>query len=92
MSQLLTLELSDEVYAVWRQHANAVGLSVAEWIIASLGQQNGFPTHPVPTEVQRREARERLLRYAGAISLGCATGADNESIDADLAKVYANDF
>ena len=92
MSQLLTLELSDEVYAVWRERANAVGLSVAEWIIASLGQQKGFPTHPMPNEVQRQEARERLLRYAGAVSLGYATGADNESIDADLAKVYANDF
>jgi hypothetical protein len=38
------------------------------------------------------EDLQRLLRYAGAIRSGSATGADNEEIDADLAKAYANDF
>ncbi|MEH2423181.1 MAG: PIN domain-containing protein [Nostoc sp.] len=43
-------------------------------------------------EVQPEEAHQRLLSYAGVISLGYSTGIDNESIDADLAKAYANDF
>lgn len=93
MSQLLNLELSDEVYAALQGQANAAGLSVAEWVVASLNRQYGFPTSPNShTEAQREQARQRLLRYAGAISLGYATGVDNEGIDADLARAYANDF
>lgn len=93
MSQLLTLELSDEVYAALQQQARAVGLSVAELVVVSLKRQHGFlDKADVNTEVQKKEARQRLLQYAGAISLGYATGIDNEGIDADLAKAYANDF
>lgn len=36
MSQQLTLELSDEVYADLQQKASAVGLSISEWIVAIL--------------------------------------------------------
>ncbi|HAA33651.1 MAG TPA: hypothetical protein DCE56_45380 [Cyanobacteria bacterium UBA8553] len=93
MSQQLTLEISDEVYATLQQQASAVGLSVSEWLIASLNEQYGLLTgSPVHTETQDEEARQRLLRYAGAISLGYATGIENESIDADLAKAYSNEF
>lgn len=35
------------------------------------------------------EARERFERRFGSVDLGLATGADNESIDADLAREYA---
>ncbi len=36
MSQLLTLELSDEIYAELERQASAAGLSVAEWVVESL--------------------------------------------------------
>jgi hypothetical protein len=93
MSQLLTLELSDDVYAALQQQADAVGLSVAELIVTSVvdGQHRLLTVAKQP-EVKSEEAHQRLLSYAGAISLGYATGIDNESIDADLAKAYANDF
>ena len=32
---------------------------------------------------------ERLRKFAGAVQIG--TGADNESIDADLARAYGNE-
>lgn len=93
MSQLLTLELSDDVYAALQQQADAVGLSVAELIVTSLDEQHGLLTGTkLQPKVQPEEAHQRLLSYAGAISLSYATGIDNESIDADLAKAYANDF
>ena len=93
MSQLLTLELSDDVYAALQQQADAIGLSVAELIVTSLDGQHGLLTGAkLQPEVQPEEAHQRLFSYAGAISLGYATGIDNESIDADLAKAYANDF
>ncbi len=93
MSQQLTLEISNEIYATLQQQANAVGLSVSEWLIASLNERYGSLTSSdMDSEVQQKEARQRLLRYAGAISLGDATGIENEDIDADLAKAYANEF
>jgi hypothetical protein len=46
-----------------------------------------------PTQPEWQEkARERLLRYAGAIGETNQAGIDNDGIDADLAKAYANDF
>ncbi|MFN6487898.1 MULTISPECIES: hypothetical protein [unclassified Nostoc] len=94
MSQLLTLELSDDVYAALKQQADAAGLSVAELIVISVvdGQHRLLSVTKLQPEVQSEEAYQRLFSYAGAISLGYATGIDNESIDADLAKAYANDF
>ena len=35
-------------------------------------------------------ARQRFRRHLGAVTLGYPTGADNESIDADLAREYGN--
>jgi hypothetical protein len=90
MSQRLTLELSDEIYANLQQKANAGGMSLAEWIVAVLSNHNigmGQALHPT---VHQEEARQRFRSHAGAISVGYATGIDNESIDADLAKAYAN--
>jgi hypothetical protein len=40
MSHQLTLELSDEAYAILEKKANAVGLQVSEWIITLLNQQD----------------------------------------------------
>jgi hypothetical protein len=79
MSQQLTLELSDEVYNTLQHQADAIGLSVTDWIITK------------PNNTQQEQARQRFKSHAGSISLGYATGIDNESIDADLAKIYANE-
>ncbi|MEA5514949.1 hypothetical protein [Nodularia sp. UHCC 0506] len=89
MSQLLTLELSDEVYTALHQQAIAVGLSVAELVATSLNRQYSLSVSP---KSDAEEARQRLLGFAGVISMGYATGTDNESIDADLAKTYDNAF
>lgn len=91
MSQQLTLELSDEVYANLERKANAIGLSVTEWIVLVLSQSGNSP-NPVLSDAERQEIRRRFRNYAGAIALGYATGADNESIDADLARAYDNEY
>ncbi|NJO43126.1 MAG: hypothetical protein HC769_35185 [Cyanobacteria bacterium CRU_2_1] len=92
MSRHLTLELSDEVYADLQQKANAVGLSIAEWIVTVLSNQSNGLNKVVPPNAQQEEARQRFRNHAGAISLGYATGIDNESIDADLARAYADEY
>jgi hypothetical protein len=92
MSQQLTLELSDEVYADLQHKANAVGLSIAEWIVVVLSHQSNGASKVLRSVEQQEEARQRFRRHAGAISLGYATGIDNESIDADLARAYASEY
>ena len=44
------------------------------------------------TDGENREGWERLQRHAGAVSLGYPTGANNESIDADLAREYGGPY
>lgn len=92
MSQQLTLEISDEIYTILQQQASAVGLSVSEWLVASLKKGYGSFTSPALNDEVEQEARQRLLAHAGVISLGYATGIENEGVDADLAKAYANEF
>jgi len=92
MSQHLTLELSDEVYADLQQKANSVGVSIAEWIVAVFNNQSNGVSEALHSVAQQEEARQRFRNHAGAISLGHATGIDNENIDADLAKAYANEY
>nr|WP_228036994.1 hypothetical protein [Anabaena sp. FACHB-1391] len=72
-----------------QQQASAVGISVAELVATSLNRQYSLLVSP-QSDVE--EARQRLLGYAGVISLGYATGIDNEGIDADLAKAYDNNL
>jgi hypothetical protein len=93
MSKTLTLELSDELYETLQQQASSAGLSIAEWLIVSVHPQPSFLPHDrSQNEIQHEEQRQQLLQHAGVISLGHGTGADNESIDADLARAYSNNF
>ncbi len=61
-------------------------------ILARAEDDTIFYGHPRPqlTEAWRAEARKRFEHHIGAVDLGYPTGADNESIDADLAREYAN--
>lgn len=92
MSQQLILEISDEIYLNLQHQANAVSLSVSELLITQINKKYGVLNSSNLTSAVEQEARQRLLNYAGFINLGYATGIDNESIDADLAKAYANEF
>ncbi|TVP63717.1 MAG: hypothetical protein EA343_07370 [Nodularia sp. (in: Bacteria)] len=85
MSKVLTVKLSDEVYTALQQQASAVGVSVAELVATSLNSQYSLSVSP---KSDAEEARQRLLGFAGVISMDYATDTDNESIDADLTKAY----
>src|SRR3712207_5996358 len=95
MSQTLTVELSDEVYAAIQRQAEKANTSPAQLVTLSLEQhfgrgRNAGQTTSLRTEAELQVARERFERHFGAVNLGYATGADNESIDADLAGEYIN--
>ena len=91
MSHQLTLELNDTLYNALQEKASASGQSLADWLILELQQQTFSEDRTLATALPKGKLSQRFLRHAGAVSLGYATGIDNESIDADLAKAYAND-
>ncbi|MGL5035265.1 MAG: hypothetical protein ACRC6M_15870 [Microcystaceae cyanobacterium] len=82
MSQQLTLELSDEIYNALQHQADAIGLSVTDWIITKLG--NSDSVEKQSSNTQQEQARQHFKSHAGSISLGFATGIDNESVDNDM--------
>jgi hypothetical protein len=92
MTRHLTLELSDEIYANLEQKASSVGLPVTEWVVAVLSNQSDGVNEVLRSVAQQEEACQRFRNHAGAVSLGYATGLDNESIDADLARAYADEY
>ena len=68
----ITLELPSDIYESLRQLAKRAEQAPEEWILANLRRQLGQPRDM------------NLRRHFGAVNLGYATGADNESIDANL--------
>lgn len=92
MSQQLTLEISDEVYADLQHKSSAVGVSITEWIVTLLSRQSNIVSNIVLSPELQAQARSKFRSHAGAVSLGYATDTDNDRIDADLAKAYSDNF
>ena len=65
MSQVLTLELSDEVYAALKQQVEIADISLAEWVVTSLERQCGLSSKKLQTEAEKEAARQRFRRHAG---------------------------
>jgi hypothetical protein len=88
MSQILSVELSDEAYSALRRQAQAAGTSPSQVAAVSLERQfrGGLPR----SDAEKQAARERFERHFGEVNLGHPTGADNESIDTDLAREYSS--
>jgi len=84
MPHQLTLELADDIFQPLDRAARSAGQTVEEWATAQL-QSCAANSTPHAGDLTR------LLAHAGAIDLGKATGAGNESIDADLAREYASE-
>ena len=87
MSTVVTLELPDNVYQPLVRVAEKTGKPLEEWILAQLW---AYMPRVVLSEWEVAEAMARLMGHAGAVNLGHPTGADNESIDVDLAQEYGS--
>lgn len=83
MSHAVTLELSAEAYAALTSEAEARGMTPARVAAAAIEQR--YTDHGPRS---RAAIGDRLTRYFGSVSLGDASGADNDAIDADLAREY----
>lgn len=78
------LELPDELYSALVKAAKNTGITPADWIAEKLPKSS-----LVVSAEERQRANLRLRQHI--VSLGHATGADNEGIDADLAREYGDD-
>lgn len=79
--------IPNEVFVLLQQMATQLGKTTEELAREWLARY-GPRFAPSLTEEERQAAWERLQRHCGAVSLGHATGAENENIDADLAREY----
>jgi hypothetical protein len=89
MSKVLTFEIPDELYEVFEHMAARQGRT-AEAVALEYMARHAPQPPPKLTREKREEALAQLLKHAGAVSLGYPTGADNESIDSDLAREYGS--
>lgn len=89
MSKTLTFEIQDEIYEAAQQMAAKYGRTTEEMILEWLARHRPKP-RPQLSEEESRAAMERLLRHAGAANSGDPRSADNERIDADLAREYGS--
>ncbi len=89
MSQTLTTKLSDEIYQVLQRLAPDMGITVKELAMQWVERYAKKPSAQL-TDEARQAGWEHLQRHMGTENLGYATDADNERIDADLAKGYAD--
>ena len=83
MFRQLTLELPEDVFELLTQAAQQAGQSLEQWAAAQLRSY-------VESSGKKAEDLARLLAHAGAVDLGRPTGADNDSIDIDLAREYGS--
>ena len=83
------MELSDQAYAALRRHAQVTGASLSH-VAAALLEQQVKGTGALRTDAEKQAAREPLERHFGEVNRGHPTGADNDSIDADLAREYGS--
>lgn len=95
MSHPLTIEVNDVTYQALQRQARAAAQSLAEVAAAALEEQFGarqgmLPAEPATGDAEMQAARQRFEQHFGAVDLGCPTGVDNEGIDADLARAYAD--
>jgi hypothetical protein len=89
MSQILTLELNDQVFAAIQQQAESIGIP-PESLAATLLEQKLSQTSIVLTQIEKERGRAKFEQHFGTVNLGNAPNLDNESIDADLAEEYAS--
>src|SRR5687768_8641093 len=95
MSHDHSVALSDHTWQLLQQQSAITG-TAPQQIVETAVQEHIARRRPARkrkedmTEEEKVESRRRFERHFGAVDLGYPTGADNESIDADLAREYDN--
>lgn len=83
----LVLELPDEQYEAILRDAAANHQTPTEYLVSGRSEAR-LPGKRSLTEEERAAALAELMKYAGAVASGDPHSADNDKIDADLAREY----
>lgn len=89
MKKTLTLEIDSELYYLLSRVAEEQGRATEDVVIEWLAQTAPKPRRPM-TEAEVVEADRRFRQSCGAGKSGNSRSADNDAIDADLAKEYGS--
>jgi hypothetical protein len=90
MSKTLTLEIPDEVFSNFQKQAESKG-ETAEKFVLEIVLKNASRSEDNNSK-NAQEAEERFARHFGTVNSVNSHSADNEQIDADLAKEYGKDL
>lgn len=83
----LTLNIPDEFYHAFERIAARDG-STVEAVALDWLARNGPKPRPQLTEAESQAAWDRLLSHMGTVATGDPRSADNDRIDADLAREH----
>lgn len=86
MSQTITITLPNEIYQPLADAASQEGRTVEELAVARLARTVAAP--PTPPHASDETGRKRVSDFIGVWDSGDPNSADNERIDADLAREY----
>ena len=90
MSKILTLQLSEKVFASIQRQAETIGIS-PERLAAILLERQLTQAFRLPlSEADKGAARARFEHHFGALKLNNSMSLDNESIDAALVREYTS--
>ncbi|NEQ21347.1 MAG: hypothetical protein F6K28_19415 [Microcoleus sp. SIO2G3] len=90
MTRILTLELNDQIFTAIQRQAEAIGIPPEQLAATLLEHRFGQVFKLLLPEAEKETARARFERHFGTLNLEHPTDLDNESIDADLVREYAN--
>lgn len=95
MSRTITLDVPEPLFDLVADAARVRGMAPADWIVDQIGEQLEALPRKDQVEVSDyaeslspSEAEDRLIRMFGSVDTGDPNSADNDRIDADLAREY----
>jgi hypothetical protein len=96
MSQVLPIEIHDELYAAIELQALRLGTTpatlAAETLAARFETSSlSLDANPSTPEQTHETSRQRFEDHFGSVNLGAPTNMNNDAIDADLAREYSGE-
>ena len=87
MNRVLTYEIQEELYSALEQMAKKAGVETEAYVLEYLARQASKSAQHL-SAAEQEAALKRFDGLIGSVGLGRPTGADNETIDADLEREY----
>jgi hypothetical protein len=87
-SGIVTYEMVQAIFAQRAREMAAKSGRPAEEILAEIKARYAPKPRPILSEAEKQAELAKLMRHAGAVDSGDPRSADNDRIDADLAREY----